>query len=456
MGKSKKSKLTNKKKKKKDLKKQEKEEILQKKDLISKSGNVEPGKVKKKNKVSNRAPASILTKKGGFDDDDDWEDVYDQFSDDEPLKLDDLLKGLNEIEKEQKEHKKKKKITNAPLRLTTEEFPGIGNIKLKQDPVIHKEWNIWDSKIISKQFSGNDSIKLENLLKGLNSNSKKFLSPILSPNEFPGIKNAEPKQEPRSKNVWDLKIISRKNDNKIPEFKPSNPDFIKNSNGCIQFIKTAKFKMNKQLEYQWEPAKWVRCENCTLWHSNREIPIGYLTSGKWKVRKGPRKKVGIILVRNDEVWVIQSYNNCYGFPKGEKESDENEIECALREFHEETGTLLDTDLSTCKYLTHKIENILYMFYIVNVDNLFDIVTTPDDDVEITTFGWCKFKNVGKLKFSKVGRVIFKKWMYGKKFENRKRFIDSNSDSRCGILKPRDNKFRQTRKTFPKITKQSVR
>jgi 8-oxo-dGTP pyrophosphatase MutT (NUDIX family) len=251
----------------------------------------------------------------------------------------------------------------------------------------------------------------------------KNISPFYNSNiEFPDMGITSKPFPEHHWNIWNSKLLvdtERKATGLPPGFENILPVVIDES-GCTRpkikaryiYHETSDIEQHKP-NFTWEPAKWIKCEKCSLWHSNREIPKGYLTSGKWKVRKGSRKKVGIILIRErpegKQIWMIQSYNNCFGFPKGEKEVDESESECAIREFREETGWNINIDLGKRKYLTHKIENILYMFYIVHMKPDFDITTVPEDDVEITTFGWCNVNNIPNLKLSKVGRVIFRKW-----------------------------------------------
>ncbi len=160
-------------------------------------------------------------------------------------------------------------------------------------------------------------------------------------------------------------------------------------------------------KWHWQDVRWKKC-HCGLWHSNRFIPPKFWQQ-KWNVQENcDRKKVGVILVRNKtHIWVTQSYHNCYGFPKGEKEINETVEECAKREFLEETGCSIEkVKLSDCIVIKTMIENIQYIFYIIHVPSTFELVTFPIDDVEITSCGWVPVNDVDKLKLSKAIRRVF--------------------------------------------------
>lgn len=164
----------------------------------------------------------------------------------------------------------------------------------------------------------------------------------------------------------------------------------------------------KKSKWYWSRTNWRKC-HCGLWHSNRHIPREFWNQ-KWEKRPHHnRQKAGVILVRDfKELWVTQSYNRCYGFPKGEKEKGETLEICAKREFLEETGLNIDKlDLSKFNQVRTFIENVEYVYYVIHVPREFDILTFPTDDVEITSFGWTKIDNIGRLNLSKAVRRILK-------------------------------------------------
>lgn len=147
---------------------------------------------------------------------------------------------------------------------------------------------------------------------------------------------------------------------------------------------------------------WNKCW-CGMYHSNRVVPPEYWS--KYVGTSTVKYNCGIILRRNEELFVVQSYNNYYGFPKGSiKHKYEKFTECALREFYEETGYMLDL----CKYkvdvksFRNDSTRVKYFFFIVTVPDDFDIDTKPIDSMEITSFGWkCKSELLNNMKISKV-------------------------------------------------------
>ena len=167
--------------------------------------------------------------------------------------------------------------------------------------------------------------------------------------------------------------------------------------------------VNRKSNWVWEKVKWCKC-SCGMWHSNRFIPYTFWNQS-WELQPNEnRKKAGIIVVRdNVEVWVTQSYNRCYGFPKGEKELGETLEDCAKREFLEETGlNIYELNLGKFKRISIFIENVEYVYFVLHVPKGFDIKTFPMDDVEITSFGWLAIKDINKLFLSKAVKKVLKK------------------------------------------------
>lgn len=151
---------------------------------------------------------------------------------------------------------------------------------------------------------------------------------------------------------------------------------------------------NNQGEWIWYPVKWSYTETVFFkgYVSNRKYPIEFLKqkfkdNKKWK--KVPR--AGIILIKdNSSVFLVQSYRDKFGFPKGGVNHNESPINAAMREFKEETGTSIQlTDSDQCIQL--KMYQKLYTYFIKHVPSDFKMNTFPKDDVEITSCGWVDIK-----------------------------------------------------------------
>ena len=155
----------------------------------------------------------------------------------------------------------------------------------------------------------------------------------------------------------------------------------------------------------WEPADWINCSVCGMYHSNRDIPEEFWNR-EWSKDDKKVQKAGIIFVRGDEVLVTQSYHNLFGFPKGNSNLGESPSQCAKREFKEETGIDINVNLSECEKIVYKNK---YTFFVVRVSNNFEISTTPLDSAEITTFGWYSVHRIKDLNFSKAMNAVFEQY-----------------------------------------------
>jgi len=155
----------------------------------------------------------------------------------------------------------------------------------------------------------------------------------------------------------------------------------------------------------WFKVTWIKCNICGMYHSNRKIPREYWNG----YRKKSKIKAGVILVKGDYIYVTQSYNNKYGFPKGTVENGEEIRDAAIRETYEESGYMIKNGFENMKYMYLKYNKIEYHFYVVNidVDIIWDYI--PIDDVETTTFGWSHKDDVLKLNLSKPMRKVFLKF-----------------------------------------------
>jgi len=93
-----------------------------------------------------------------------------------------------------------------------------------------------------------------------------------------------------------------------------------------------------------------------------------------------KRKAGVFIKCQNKILLTQSYNNCWGIPKGQMESFDLDTKmCAIREVKEETGlniTLKDTDLfkvvlDNCYIYTKEIKNMDD----VNSENLANLDST---------------------------------------------------------------------------------
>ena len=81
-----------------------------------------------------------------------------------------------------------------------------------------------------------------------------------------------------------------------------------------------------------------------------------------------KKSCGIIVILNEKILLCHPTNSrwegTYGVPKGKVEEGEEEIDCAVREFFEETGIKIDKEkLNTCSiipYSNYQTGDIYYV------------------------------------------------------------------------------------------------
>lgn len=166
---------------------------------------------------------------------------------------------------------------------------------------------------------------------------------------------------------------------------------------------------NETQQWEWERAVWKQNTN-GMWYSNRKIPDEYWNQWKGLSRKKTSDRAGVILVKRDFrgnlcFWMIQSYHNLYGFPKGSLNEGETFQQAAEREFKEETGTPICLDNALELRFIEKGSQM--SFFIVVMTKNFEITTVPEADVEITGFGWVTAKNFYNMKLSGLTKKIMK-------------------------------------------------
>jgi 8-oxo-dGTP pyrophosphatase MutT (NUDIX family) len=101
-----------------------------------------------------------------------------------------------------------------------------------------------------------------------------------------------------------------------------------------------------------------------------------------------KRKAGVFVCCGTKILLTQSYNNCWGIPKGQMELfDSSTKACAERELKEETGlvvTLNDNDLyriilDNCYVYRISVENM----DVVNLNNL--------SNLDSTGIGWVEYE-----------------------------------------------------------------
>lgn len=172
--------------------------------------------------------------------------------------------------------------------------------------------------------------------------------------------------------------------------------------------------VNDANEWEWESVSWIYCKACKLYFSDRLIPSEYWNRD-W--RSEPKKNTaGVIIVKEgvsrngfkcDKFWMIQSYHNSYGFPKGKVENGETMRQAAEREFYEETGTKVSLDkcMEIRQSLFSKGGEKIISFFVKKVPRDFVITTYPNSDHEITSFGWVDERDIRYFKLNKMSQDI---------------------------------------------------
>lgn len=163
-------------------------------------------------------------------------------------------------------------------------------------------------------------------------------------------------------------------------------------------------------EWRWSPVQWSKCW-CGMKHSNRHIP-GKFWDRKWDKPIGPKLSAGVLLWKQNNLgfkkyFMIQSYNNCFGIPKGKVDPDETFADAAVREFYEETGTKIIIDKSSFE-IRKIIGRNRFSVYIIKVPWDFEIKTTPISDIEINSYGFVESKTLrsGKFNLNRITRETF--------------------------------------------------
>jgi len=94
------------------------------------------------------------------------------------------------------------------------------------------------------------------------------------------------------------------------------------------------------------------------------------------------KRAGLILKHDNKFLLVYGRNSKkWSFPKGKKNNNETSINCAIREFEEETGILLTLD--DIKKITFFFRTSHCVYYLLDLDYFIDIKKTSKYNLEIS-------------------------------------------------------------------------
>ena len=166
---------------------------------------------------------------------------------------------------------------------------------------------------------------------------------------------------------------------------------------CIQKVNSNIYSMNHDKNWT-KCSRMLKNRNNSKWNTTKGFENFY-KNRKRKQRETYQEGKNLIVKVNDKIYTyppkagvlifdktltkVLAVKNCYnpnnpkwGLPKGHMEEDEDFINCAKRELHEETGLIVNIN-ETDPYI--KINNsVYYVYYVLNkVNNI-----TPIDTNEI--------------------------------------------------------------------------
>ena len=166
----------------------------------------------------------------------------------------------------------------------------------------------------------------------------------------------------------------------------------------------ASGRKNRDGTWVWEKASWSECW-CGMHHSNRMIPRRFWIRS-WDSPKS-KNVAGVLLYKENlsgkrQYFLIQCYNNLFGFPKGGMEkNDGSYFQAALREFYEETGTMLPMEEKQFLEIRKTFGENRVSIFMAKVNPAFQILTRPISDVEINSFGFVDEDNLGNFRLTKM-------------------------------------------------------
>ena len=107
----------------------------------------------------------------------------------------------------------------------------------------------------------------------------------------------------------------------------------------------------------------------------------------------PNQVFGTILVSPDNkiLLVKGRKSGKWSFPKGHPIKNEEEIQCAIRETHEETGIYIDNSWDT---KLHLATGNYYVYYMKQKKT-----PEPEDDKEVTRADWWSLREIEQLPYN---------------------------------------------------------
>ena len=141
------------------------------------------------------------------------------------------------------------------------------------------------------------------------------------------------------------------------KYKLEDVDFLQRIINEMTIVEKLNLQ-TKNFNDLWEKL-WIRPEIYTTKQINEfkksKQKFASLKEGGFFDKKNPTKFINLnyFIENSDTNWIEPEW----GFPKGRRKIKEKNLNCAIREFNEETG-LYSTDYRILKNITTKIENIL--------------------------------------------------------------------------------------------------
>jgi 8-oxo-dGTP pyrophosphatase MutT (NUDIX family) len=145
----------------------------------------------------------------------------------------------------------------------------------------------------------------------------------------------------------------------------------------------------------------LRMCGCKLHHLHRQPDI-------CKRDRELSVAAGVCVISPEGVLLSQSHNLFWGIPKGVVEPGEKLVECALRELHEETGLLLDSnDLHRVvfSFQYKKVSRIVSIFFYVSPKAI-SLDPTKEFISDVTGFGFIQPACILEMVYANVIKINY--------------------------------------------------